>query len=240
METVRTLIKRRVLRRLIWVYTVFQCPFYGTPGLNGLRNDHISFIRSMSQCTLFYYHCLVFKMSFYLFIYLFIYFLRLVCIHCSFHQKKRKTNKYPENAFEPEREKTFPLICAPNEHVHPTNMCAQRTCAPYEHSNQNAHPRSRVRGLFLCMKKFVLSAIHTVHWRFWSDCANSPADLIYRLSHTSEDTFLRTLWLYFNSVRKAFSTRSHVRPAKTQTSRFDWHTCVRNCRKCCSPIHISS
>ena len=30
------MITRRVLRRLIWVYTVCQCPFYGTLGINGL------------------------------------------------------------------------------------------------------------------------------------------------------------------------------------------------------------
>ena len=36
MQTVYTLIRRRVLRRLIWVYTVFKCPIYGTLGLNEL------------------------------------------------------------------------------------------------------------------------------------------------------------------------------------------------------------
>ena len=36
MQTVYTLIKRRVLRHLVWVYTFCQCPFYGTLGLNGL------------------------------------------------------------------------------------------------------------------------------------------------------------------------------------------------------------
>ena len=37
MQTVLTLIRRRVQRRLIWVYTVCQCPFYGTLGINGLN-----------------------------------------------------------------------------------------------------------------------------------------------------------------------------------------------------------
>ena len=37
MQTVQTLIRRRVLWRLICVYTVCQCPFYGTLGLNGLK-----------------------------------------------------------------------------------------------------------------------------------------------------------------------------------------------------------
>ena len=36
MQTVWTLIRHRVLRRLICVYTVYQCPCYGMPGLNGL------------------------------------------------------------------------------------------------------------------------------------------------------------------------------------------------------------
>ena len=36
MQTVLTQIRRRVLRRLIWVYTVYQCPFYGTLGINEL------------------------------------------------------------------------------------------------------------------------------------------------------------------------------------------------------------
>ena len=34
MQTVKTLIRRRALRRLIWVDTVYQYPFYGTLGLN--------------------------------------------------------------------------------------------------------------------------------------------------------------------------------------------------------------
>ena len=36
MQTVQTLIRCRILRRLIWVYTVCLCLFYGTLGLNGL------------------------------------------------------------------------------------------------------------------------------------------------------------------------------------------------------------
>ena len=35
-QTVETLIRRRVLRRLIWVCTVRQLPFYGSPDYNGL------------------------------------------------------------------------------------------------------------------------------------------------------------------------------------------------------------
>ena len=42
MQTVQTLIRRRVLWSLIWVYTVCQCPIYGTLGLNGLRIDPFS------------------------------------------------------------------------------------------------------------------------------------------------------------------------------------------------------
>ena len=36
LQTVKTLIRRRLMRRLIWVYTVCQCPFSGTLGINGL------------------------------------------------------------------------------------------------------------------------------------------------------------------------------------------------------------
>ena len=39
MQTVRTKIRRRVLRRLILVCTVCQCPFYGTLGINGLNGN---------------------------------------------------------------------------------------------------------------------------------------------------------------------------------------------------------
>ena len=38
LQTVETLIRRRVLRRLIWVCTVCQIPFYGSPDYNGLYN----------------------------------------------------------------------------------------------------------------------------------------------------------------------------------------------------------
>ena len=31
------MIRRRVLLRLIWVYTICKYPFYGTLGINGLR-----------------------------------------------------------------------------------------------------------------------------------------------------------------------------------------------------------
>ena len=34
MQTVKTLIRRRILRHLIWVYTVCLYPFYGTLCLN--------------------------------------------------------------------------------------------------------------------------------------------------------------------------------------------------------------
>ena len=38
MQIVQTLIRRRVLRRPIWVYIVCQCPFYGTLGSNALKH----------------------------------------------------------------------------------------------------------------------------------------------------------------------------------------------------------
>ena len=37
LQTVETLIRRRVPRRLIWVCTVCQSPFYGSPDYNGLN-----------------------------------------------------------------------------------------------------------------------------------------------------------------------------------------------------------
>ena len=37
-QTVETLFKRRILRRLIWVCTVCLCPKNGTPGLYGLNS----------------------------------------------------------------------------------------------------------------------------------------------------------------------------------------------------------
>ena len=44
MQTVQILIRRRVLRRLIWVYIVCQCPFYGMLGLNGLNSKFAVYI----------------------------------------------------------------------------------------------------------------------------------------------------------------------------------------------------
>ena len=39
MQTVETLIRRRILWRLIWVCTVCQLPFYGSPDYNGLKQN---------------------------------------------------------------------------------------------------------------------------------------------------------------------------------------------------------
>ena len=41
MKTVQTQIRRRMMRRLIWVCTVCLCPFYGTLGINGLNCGHL-------------------------------------------------------------------------------------------------------------------------------------------------------------------------------------------------------
>ena len=38
LQTAETLIRRHVLRHLIWVCTVCQVPFYGSPDYNGLNN----------------------------------------------------------------------------------------------------------------------------------------------------------------------------------------------------------
>ena len=37
-----TLIKSHILQCLIWVFTIFQCPFYGMPGINRLNLKHSS------------------------------------------------------------------------------------------------------------------------------------------------------------------------------------------------------
>ena len=46
MQTMLPLIRRHVPRRLIWVYTVCQCPFKGTLGINGLTFDYIVFFKA--------------------------------------------------------------------------------------------------------------------------------------------------------------------------------------------------
>ena len=40
LQTVETLIRRRILRRLIWVCTVCQLPFYGSPDYKGSTATH--------------------------------------------------------------------------------------------------------------------------------------------------------------------------------------------------------
>ena len=48
LQTVETLIRRRVLRRLIWICTVCQVHFYGSPDYNGLKTTvlvHIAYQR---------------------------------------------------------------------------------------------------------------------------------------------------------------------------------------------------
>ena len=44
-QTVETLIRRRVLRRLVWIYTVCLCPTKRTLGLYGLNPDRMIFVR---------------------------------------------------------------------------------------------------------------------------------------------------------------------------------------------------
>ena len=55
MQTVYTLIRRRVLRRLIWVYTVCQCPFDGALGIDGLLVSLYSVVCSAFR--LYVFHC---------------------------------------------------------------------------------------------------------------------------------------------------------------------------------------
>ena len=44
LQTVETLIRRRVLRRLIWVCTICYLPFYGSPDYNGLSCNIYNFV----------------------------------------------------------------------------------------------------------------------------------------------------------------------------------------------------
>ena len=57
MQTVKTLIRRRVLWRLIRVYIACKCPFYGALGLNALIKiqntlTDSGYLRSMDMCPL--------------------------------------------------------------------------------------------------------------------------------------------------------------------------------------------
>ena len=49
MQTVQTLIKCRVLWRLIWVYTVCRYPFYRSLDMNGLTKLLVFFSRFLSK-----------------------------------------------------------------------------------------------------------------------------------------------------------------------------------------------
>ena len=77
------------------------------------------------------------------------------------------------STYEPQREKTYPL-----------------TCAPTEDSNQPAHPRSLIRAFVVRMKKLcILGYPKSAQRRFRSDCANAQSDLNLRWAHVSEGTF---------------------------------------------------
>ena len=54
MQTVQTLIRRWFLRRLIWVYSVCQCPLNGTLGLNGLTSTTLWANSADDKLTIFF------------------------------------------------------------------------------------------------------------------------------------------------------------------------------------------
>ena len=60
MQTALTLIRRRDLRRLIWVTSVCQCPFYGTPGINGLTISTLGINFSTRRFVVFFFVCFFF------------------------------------------------------------------------------------------------------------------------------------------------------------------------------------
>ena len=65
MQTGYTLIRRRVLRRLIRVYTVCQCPIYGTLGLNGLKLKPIIITPEITVLLTSFRKSFVFWLTFY-------------------------------------------------------------------------------------------------------------------------------------------------------------------------------
>ena len=59
-----TLIRRRILRHLIWVYTVCQLPFYGSPDYNGLTFTNLSkFNRQIDDIFFYFSQIIVFDIS---------------------------------------------------------------------------------------------------------------------------------------------------------------------------------
>ena len=57
LQTVETLIRCRVLRRLIWVCTVCQLPFYGSPNYNGLSTLCEIYIYRRGESSVFVGSC---------------------------------------------------------------------------------------------------------------------------------------------------------------------------------------
>ena len=69
--------------------------------------------------------------------------------------------EYLQSTYGPQREKTYLLTCTSNDD-----------------SNQPAHPRSLIRIYVVRMMKLCIFCYpKCVHLRFWSNCANTQADL---------------------------------------------------------------
>ena len=49
MQTVSTLIRRRLMWRLIWINTVYECPFHETLGINGLNREEFYFYANIYE-----------------------------------------------------------------------------------------------------------------------------------------------------------------------------------------------
>ena len=75
MNTEKTLIRRRILRRLIWVYTVCPCPYDGALSINGLKSKEIPFIYNQNEIRLFIFELFYYQIprhrSFLLYLFLF-------------------------------------------------------------------------------------------------------------------------------------------------------------------------
>ena len=64
------------------------------------------------------------------------------------------------------------------------------TWAPNVDLDQPAHPRSLIRDFIVSMKRLCINGYpKCTQWRFWSDCANAPADLNLRRARMSEDMY---------------------------------------------------
>ena len=118
----------------------------------------------------------------------------------------------------PQREKSNPLTCAPNED-----------------SNQPACLRNLIRVFVVRMKELcILGYPKCTQWRFLSDCANAQADLNLRWTTCPKDRFRR---LRFNCFRVA---RNRVHCALTRWTWMvaDYNFSLRKITKTFEPTRL--